>query len=42
MKLSLVNLAPLKEIEFDSPAPEGMDIPNFDSLVKALKWKNDF
>ncbi len=41
MKLSLLNLAPLKEIEFDSPAPEGMDIPNFDSLVKALKWKND-
>jgi hypothetical protein len=41
MKLSLANLAPLKEIEFDSPAPEGMDIPNFDSLVKALKWKND-
>ena len=41
MKLSLVNLAPLKEIEFDSPAPEGMDIPNFDSLVDALKWKNN-
>jgi len=41
MKLSLLNLAPLKEIEFDSPAPEGMDIPNFDSLVDALKWKND-
>ena len=41
MKLSLANLAPLKEIEFDSPAPEGMDIPNFDSLVDALKWKND-
>ena len=41
MKLSLVNLAPLKEVEFDSPAPEGMDIPNFDSLVDALKWKND-
>tara|TARA_B110000046_G_C12859034_1_gene341018 strand:- start:66 stop:764 length:699 start_codon:yes stop_codon:yes gene_type:complete len=41
MKLSLVNLVPLKEVEFDSPAPEGMDIPNFDSLVDALKWKND-
>ena len=42
MKLAnLVNLAPLKELEFDSPAPEGMDIPNFDSLVDALKWKND-
>jgi len=41
MKLSLVNLAPLNEVEFDSPAPEGMDIPNFDSLVDALRWKND-
>ena len=41
MKLSLVNLVPLKEVEFDSPAPEGMDVPNFDSLVDALKWKND-
>ena len=41
MKLSLVNLVPLKEVEFDSPAPEGMDIPNFDSLVDALRWKND-
>ena len=41
MKLSLVNLVPLKELKFDSPAPEGMDIPNFDSLVDALKWKND-
>ena len=43
MKLSLLNLVPLKEesVEFDSPAPEGMDIPNFDSLVDALKWKND-
>ena len=41
MKLSLVNLVPLKELKFDSPAPEGMDIPNFDSLVDALRWKND-
>ena len=39
--MKLVNLVPLKEVEFDSPAPEGMDVPNFDSLVKALKWKWD-
>jgi len=41
MKLKLVDLVPLKEIEFDSPAPEGMDIPKFNSVVDALKWKND-
>jgi hypothetical protein len=39
--MKLVDLVPLKEIEFDSPAPKGMNIPKFNSVVDALRWKND-